>query len=137
MIKTSFKIEEPVFIHSVPSACEFVKRFYKGFEGQEMFCFVPMSNSNKALSVEVLSIGGLSGTVVDTAVLFRKFLKHKTAKKLMLFHNHPSGNSKPSDADIKVTNNIKAACSLFDVVLVDHIILTDNKPTSFVEQDLL
>lgn len=137
MIKTSFKIEEPVFLHSVPSAYDFVKRFYKGFEGQEMFCFVPMNQSNKALSVEVLSIGGLTATIVDPAVLFRKFLKHKTAKKLLLFHNHPSGASKPSDADIRVTNKIKEACSLFDVTLVDHIILTNNKPASFAELNLI
>ncbi len=72
-----------------------------------------------------LSSGGIAGTVVDPRIIFMLALK-TNACKIILCHNHPSGNLKPSDSDIKLTRRIKDAGKLFEIELLDHMIVCPN-----------
>jgi DNA repair protein RadC len=137
MVQLSFKVEEPVKIKGPQDSAEFLRKYYTNFEGQEMFCFLPLDRENKILGVEILSIGGLSETIVDPGILFRRFLQYVKAKRLIIAHNHPSGNMNPSDSDIKITNQIVKACKMLDVSFNDHIILTDKSYYSFRYQGLV
>lgn len=92
-------------------------------ELQEEFKVLLLNNANEVLGVQNLSKGGTTGTYVDVKLLFAIALK-ACANGIILAHNHPSGNLKPSDSDIKLTKKIKASCKLLDINLLDHLIVT-------------
>ncbi len=107
------------------------------FELCESFRLMLLNRSNKVLGITTISTGGLTGTVVDVRLIMQYALKGN-ASSLIICHNHPSGNTKPSENDIQVTRRIKAAGTLLDINLVDHLILTpDNKYLSFADEGLL
>jgi DNA repair protein RadC len=102
----------------------------------EQFKIVLLNRANKVLGVSLISSGGLSGTVVDLKVVFAIALKGG-ATSLVLSHNHPSGNLKPSQQDIAITRKIKEAGKLFDIELADHVIISSEGYYSFAEEGLL
>lgn len=95
-----------------------------------------LNRANKPLGFSKISIGGTTGTVVDVKVVFQTALK-ANANSIILCHNHPSGNLKPSDADIKITKAIKEAGKLMDIPLADHIIITQEGYYSFADEGML
>lgn len=95
-----------------------------------------LNRANKPLGFSKLSIGGTAGTVVDTKVVFQTALK-ANASSIVLCHNHPSGNLKPSDADIKITKAIKEAGKIMEIPLVDHLIITDEGYFSFADEGII
>lgn len=102
---------------------------------EEMYLML-LNRANKVLGYSKISEGGITGTVVDTRVIFQIALK-TNACSIILGHNHPSGNLKPSDADLKITKNIKEAGKIMDITLLDHIILTDEGYYSFADEGML
>ncbi len=90
----------------------------------EEFYFVLLNRRNDILTREKLSQGGLSGTVVDIRLILKAALEYG-ASSIILCHNHPSGNTQPSDADIKITKKIKEGAKLLDIMVLDHIIIGD------------
>ena len=92
---------------------------------QETFKVVLLNNSNKVKGVYQISQGGITGTLVDVRILFAVILKSLSVG-IILTHNHPSGKLLPSDADKRLTNKIKKASRLFDIKLLDHLILIPN-----------
>ena len=91
----------------------------------ENFKVVLLNNSNKVKGVYELSKGGITGTLVDIRILFATILKSLSVG-IILTHNHPSGKLKPSEADINLTKKIKKAAELFDVKVLDHLIIVPN-----------
>lgn len=91
----------------------------------ETFKILLLNNSNKVKGVFPLSTGGLTCTVVDVRILFAIVLKTLSVG-ILLAHNHPSYKTRPSEADLNLTKKIKKAAQLFDVRLLDHLILTPN-----------
>ncbi|WP_295119139.1 DNA repair protein RadC [uncultured Chitinophaga sp.] len=91
-----------------------------------------LSRSNKLLHHACISHGGTTSAIVDPKVIFGQALLYK-AGKIMLGHNHPSGNLTPSQSDLVVTRKIKAAGELLEIDLLDHIILSDEGYYSFME----
>lgn len=91
----------------------------------ESFKVVLLNNANKVKGIYELSTGGLVGTLVDIRILFAVVLKSLSVG-IILTHNHPSGTLKASTADRNITNKIKEAAKLFDVSVLDHIIITPN-----------
>ena len=83
-----------------------------------------------------LSSGGVSGSVVDTKVIFKHALEN-LASGLILVHNHPSGTLKASNEDIKITNQVKEAGKILEVPLLDHIIFTNNGYLSFADEGMM
>ena len=102
----------------------------------EQFKIVLLNRANKVLGVSLISTGGLSGTVVDLKVVFAIALKGG-ATSLVLSHNHPSGNLKPSGADIAITKRIKDVGKILDIDIVDHLILSTEGYYSFAEEGIL
>ncbi|HEX5000915.1 MAG TPA: JAB domain-containing protein [Bacteroidia bacterium] len=83
-----------------------------------------------------MSIGGTTGTVVDPKLVFSVALKCN-AHGIILCHNHPSGNLNPSEADIRLTEKLKSAGFLLEIIVLDHIILTSESYISFVDKGLM
>ena len=105
-------------------------------ELQEEFKVLLLNRANEVLGLYAMSKGGVSGTIVDVKLLFAVSLKCN-ASSIIIAHNHPSGNLKPSDADISLTNKIKRCSELLDISLLDHLIITKNGFYSFSENSLL
>jgi DNA repair protein RadC len=105
-------------------------------ELHEEFKVLLLNRANQALGVHHLSKGGVSGTVVDAKLIFSVALKCN-ASSIILAHNHPSCNKKPSQADIDITNKIKEGCRCLDMTLLDHLILIKDSYFSFADEGLL
>ena len=105
-------------------------------ELQEEFKVLLLNRANEVLGIYPLSKGGITGTVVDSRLIFAVALKCN-ATGILLCHNHPSGNLKPSDADITLTRSIKKCADFLDITLIDHLIITKNGFYSFSNEKLL
>ncbi|RED19676.1 DNA repair protein RadC [Flavobacterium cutihirudinis] len=101
----------------------------------EEFWVLFLNNSNKVLSKTQLSKGGITGTIVDVRLVFKLALE-MGATSLILCHNHPSGNLQPSEADKLLTQKIKLAGESLDVKILDHLIITESKYYSFVDEGI-
>lgn len=102
-------------------------------EVREEFVVLLLDRSNKVLGYQLLSKGGTTGTVADLKLIFSVALE-ALASAIIIAHNHPSGNLKPSDADIKLTERIKQVGNQLDIPLLDHIILTKESFYSFADK---
>jgi DNA repair protein RadC len=104
--------------------------------GNEVFGVVYLNQANRIKHHEVISVGGLTGTVADPRIIFKKALA-ADATGLILFHNHPSGNLQPSMADKELTHKIIRAGTLFDIRILDHIIVSEYGYFSFADEGLI
>jgi DNA repair protein RadC len=95
-----------------------------------------LDQSNHTIGFAKISQGGVSATVVDTRIV-AKFAIDSLASGIILAHNHPSGNLKPSGADEKITDKIKSGLAYFDIQVLDHIIVTEDGYTSFSDSGRL
>ena len=95
-----------------------------------------LNRANRILCIELVSTGGFAGTVVDPKKIFKIALDAK-ASSLILGHNHPSGMTKPSDADNKLTHKLKQGGDLLDLPVLDHIIVGDESYFSYADEGLL
>ncbi|MGB3468849.1 MAG: DNA repair protein RadC [Cyclobacteriaceae bacterium] len=90
----------------------------------EEFWIIILNRANTVLRKEFISRGGVTGTVVDPKIIFKKVLDYRGTGTILV-HNHPSGNSKPSRPDINITKKIVSAGQLLEISVLDHIIFTD------------
>jgi DNA repair protein RadC len=104
--------------------------------GHEEFWVLYLSNANKVIRKEQLSIGGITGTVADVRKIFKTALE-QSATAMIIAHNHPSGTLTPSLADKKLTQKVKDGGTLLDIKLLDHIIVTEKNYFSFADEGLL
>jgi DNA repair protein RadC len=102
----------------------------------EVFAVVFLNRANKIISFQIISTGGLTGTVADPRVILKKAIEAE-ATSIVLSHNHPSGSLKPSRADEELTQKIKQASTYLDIKVVDHIIVSDEGYFSFADEGLL
>ena len=102
----------------------------------EEFYILLLSRNNSIVACEHISRGGISGTVVDGKIIFKKALDYK-ASAIILIHNHPSGNVLPSDQDIRLTKNLVNFGKFIDLPIVDHVIFTDNGYFSFSDKGIM
>jgi DNA repair protein RadC len=105
-------------------------------ETKEVFVVIFLDRSNKILASEVISIGGITGTVADPRIILRRALE-LGASALVLSHNHPSGNLRPSQADKDLTQKLKAAAKLIDMEVMDHLIISEEGYYSFADDGQL
>ena len=101
----------------------------------EEFWVLYLNNSNKVLSKSQQGKGGITGTLVDTRLVFKSALE-LGATALILCHNHPSGALIPSDADKQITRKMKAAGQNLDIQVLDHLIITENGYYSFNDEGI-
>lgn len=102
----------------------------------EQFKILLLNQSNKVLGIYEVSSGGISGTVVDLRMIFAAALK-ANAVSLIMVHNHPSGQTRPSEADKQITRKVKEAGSILDIKLLDHLIITPESYYSFADEGAL
>ncbi|HUX94386.1 MAG TPA: JAB domain-containing protein [Bacteroidales bacterium] len=95
-------------------------------EHKESVKMLLLNRANKVLGITTLSEGGISGSLMDVRIIYQFALKGN-ASGIIIAHNHPSGNSNPSESDLKITKKIKEAGNLLDIQLLDHIIVTPEK----------
>ena len=103
---------------------------------QEIFAIVLLNRANMITHFDWISSGGITGTVADPRIILKKAILHE-AVGLILCHNHPSGNLKPSKADEDITQKIKSAAAMIDIRLLDHIIVSDRGYFSFADEGML
>jgi DNA repair protein RadC len=103
----------------------------------EEFKLMLMTRSNKVLGIASISKGGISGTVTDVRIILQLAIK-ANASGIIVCHNHPSGNSQPSETDSKLTHKIKDAGMIMDIQLLDHLIITpDDSFYSFADNGMI
>ena len=118
--------------------CESVLRniWSPNLELREEFYLLLLNRANRVIGWHCISQGGLDSTVADIRIIFSITLKC-IATGIIVAHNHPSGNLKPSETDIALTRKIKEAGKLLDITLFDHIILSNDGYYSFADEGLL
>ena len=102
----------------------------------EVFAVLFLNRANKIISYKIISSGGLTGTIADPRVILKTAIQEE-ATAIVLSHNHPSGNLRPSTADEVLTQKIKQAAAYLDIRVVDHIIVSDEGYYSFADEGLL
>jgi DNA repair protein RadC len=102
----------------------------------EVFAVLFLNRANKINHFQIISEGGITGTVADPRVILKKALE-EDAVSLILCHNHPSGSLKPSRADEELTRKIKEAATYFDIKVLDHLIVSDDGYYSFADEGIL
>jgi DNA repair protein RadC len=102
----------------------------------EEFWIIYLNNANKIQLKTQLSKGGITGTLVDTRLVFKRALE-LAATGIILCHNHPSGTLKPSGSDISLTKKIKLGGEVLDVKVLDHLIITEKDYFSFADENML
>lgn len=102
----------------------------------EVFAVLFLNRANKINHFEIISEGGMTGTVADPRIILRKALE-ENAVSIILCHNHPSGSLKPSRADEELTLKIKEAARYFDIKVLDHLIVGEDGYFSFADEGIL
>jgi DNA repair protein RadC len=102
----------------------------------EEFWVLLLNRANRLMKKKRISEGGVSGTVADPKIIF-KLAVDELASAIIVVHNHPSGNIKPSESDISLTKKIKEAGKLLDISLLDHLIIARDKYFSFADEGLI
>ena len=126
---------EKTIVRSSRDIAAFLQATLKDFS-YEVFAVVFLNRANKINHFEIISKGGITGTVADPRVILKKALE-EDATAIVLCHNHPSGNLKPSRADEELTKKIKEAAAYFDIKIIDHIIVSEDGFYSFADDGLL
>jgi len=136
--KTKVKASQRPTVKSCKDAADLLRQLWNQdkIDFVEQFHVLFLNRVNKVLGIFEASSGGISGTVADPKVIFAAALK-ATACSIIISHNHPSGNLKPSEADEQLTQKIKNAGLFLDIRLLDHIIITSEGYFSFADEGLL
>ena len=140
-IQISYKRPEKVWNGKVTSSkiiSEVLRSFWdkNTIELIEEFYIVLLDTSNEVIGYRCVSRGGLTQTVVDPKTIFSVALKC-AATQIILAHNHPSGNLKPSALDIELTNKLVKCGEMLEIIILDHIIITKESYFSFADEYLI
>ena len=122
-------------VNKAADAYEYFLPYIEDF-GQEHFLIMYLNRGNQVLKIECISTGGITNTIVDPKIIFKKALT-LNATAIVLCHNHPSGNPKPSTEDFALTRKLRACGKLLDIDVVDHIIIGFEQYYSFAENGTL
>jgi DNA repair protein RadC len=115
---------------------DLVMPLWDDIEYRESFAILLLNRANRVLGIANISTGGISGTVADPKVIFQHALK-ANASSIIMLHNHPSGNTQPSEADISLTRKMKECGKFMDLPVLDHVIVTADGYYSFADEGLI
>jgi DNA repair protein RadC len=119
------------------TAEKYIRQFYgDDLEIFESFFILLLNRANETIGYAKISQGGIVGTIVDKKIIL-KYVVESLASGVILAHNHPSGNINPSEADLRITREIKELCNLIDSPVLDHVILTADSFYSFADNGKL
>ena len=126
---------EKVIVNSSAGIADYLQTKLKDYR-REVFAVLFLNRANRINHFEIISEGGITGTVADPRIILKKALE-EDAVSIILCHNHPSGSLKPSRADEELTAKIKEAARYLDIKVLDHIIVSDSGYYSFADEGLL
>jgi DNA repair protein RadC len=128
------KPDRPI-IHSPGDAAFIVMEEMKRLK-KENFRMMALNTKNHVVAVETISVGNLNSSIVHPRELFRQAIRHAAAG-IILVHNHPSGDTTPSQEDLLITERIVEAGQIMGIEVLDHIIVAGDGYLSFKEEDLI
>jgi DNA repair protein RadC len=126
---------EKELISSSADVARYLQTLLRDYK-HEVFAVLFLNRSNKVNHFQIISEGGITGTVADPRIILKKALE-EDAVSIILSHNHPSGSLRPSRADEELTQKIKEAAKYFDIKVLDHVIVSDDGYFSFADEGLL
>jgi DNA repair protein RadC len=126
---------EKIAVRSSRDIAQYLQATLKDYN-YEVFAVVFLNRANKINHFEIISKGGITGTVADPRIILKKALE-EDATSIVLCHNHPSGNLQPSRADEELTKKIKEAANYLDIKVIDHIIVSEEGFYSFADEGIL
>lgn len=128
----------PKELESIKSSTSVAEEFYPIMSDltHEEFWVLLLNKANKQIGKYKISSGGISSTIVDSRIIL-KYAIENLASNVVLVHNHPSGSLNPSRDDIELTKKIIMGCKALDIIVLDHIIIGQNKYYSFSDEGLL
>lgn len=126
---------EKTVVRSSKDIAKYLQTHLKDYN-YEIFAVVFLNRANKINHFEIISKGGITGTVADPRIILKRALE-EDATSMVLCHNHPSGNLRPSRADEELTKKIKEAAAYFDIKIIDHIIVSEEGFYSFADDGIL
>ena len=130
--KNQSQIKDKIQIKNSQDAYHFFASYMADLAHEE-FWVLYLNRANKVIAKEKLSAGGITGTIVDGRLVLKRALE-LLSTSLVLIHNHPSGNLQPSEEDKKLTKKIKDACITLDILLIDHLIISNKGYYSFADE---
>lgn len=128
-------LPEKALVTSSHDIAQFLQVKLKDYR-HEVFAVLYLNKANRINHFEIISEGGVTGTVADPKIILKKALE-ENAVHLILCHNHPSGSLKPSRADELLTSKIKEAARYLDMTVLDHIIVSEMGYYSFADEGLI
>jgi DNA repair protein RadC len=129
------EIPEKSLIASSNDGYQILRKYLSDLRTEE-FWAIFLNQSNRVLHFTQLTQGGINQSIVDVRILFKTALDHY-ATAVIIAHNHPSGNLKPSKEDLEITRRIKEAGKMLNIQLLDHLIITQNSYFSLSDDGLL
>ena len=122
----------------ITSSIDVHKQFFPVFSdlNHEEFWVLLLNRANFVIGKHLVSKGGQAGTVADPKIIF-KLAMEENAANIILAHNHPSGNLRPSDADLKLTRQMVNVGKVMELFVVDHLIIADKLFFSFADEGLM
>lgn len=133
-VQSNFPLQK---ISRSSDAYDFIKQFYSDdLEIYESVFILLLNKANKTIGYAKISQGGITGSVIDVKII-AKYVVDSLSSQVILAHNHPSGNLKPSQADIKITGEVEAALKLLGSELIEHLIVTADGYYSFADEGML
>ena len=128
-------MEEGRTITTSSEAADLLYDTLRGLDHEEVWA-VMLNRANRPVSRRMICLGSLDASIIDHRKVI-KFALEQNATGVILFHNHPSGEPRPSLADVKETEKLQKALNVFDMKLIDHIVISDSKYYSFAEEKTL
>ena len=126
---------EKAMVTSSTDVANYLQTLLKDYR-HEVFAVLFLNRANRINHFQIISEGGITGTVADPRIILKKALE-EDAVSIILCHNHPSGSLKPSKADEELTYKIKEAAKFFDIKVLDHLIVSDDGYFSFADEGIL
>lgn len=137
LVKEVNSLYHQVNIKSSHDAADFIRPMFGDNLGIcEEFHIILLNQRNNTIGNVRISQGGITATIADVRMI-GKYALESLATAVILAHNHPSGNCKPSQADIQLTQKAKSALALFDINVLDHVILTEESYYSLADEGVL
>jgi len=133
--RSDTEVIDKVKIVTSKSAYELLQKRLSDLPHEEFWILI-LNRANKVLKEERLSQGGISGTVVDIRLICKSAIENN-ASSIVVAHNHPSGQLLPSGQDLSITKRLKEALKMFEIALLDHIIVGDGNYYSFADEGTL
>ena len=131
----ALQVNSAVSISSSSDAVAIFRPLFEGLQHEECWVLY-LTNSNRVIEHQRVSQGGVQGTIVDHRLIAKRALE-LLSTQVIIAHNHPSGSAEASNQDIALTNRIAEALALFDIRLLDHLIIARGGEFSFRSQGLL